>query len=381
VFQTEFNLKDYLVHLENLVNIDSGSSTYAGLDRVAEYYATLYEEIDLHVKRFKPDHAPANCLEITNAPEADYYDILIVGHMDTVFTEGTVHERPFRIEGDYAYGPGVADMKAGLLSAYYIVKRLLQQDPSIKICIAQNSDEEISSPHSQEWLTALAKMSKCALVFECSRMQPYGALVNRRKGVAKVIVDFNGKAAHAGSDPENGASAIHELGYFMNELLKYQDPARGFTINFGKITGGSATNVVAAKAQCHIDFRFATMEDYHQIYKILDQLTQNSFVKNVTISYHISASRPPMVPNEKALELSQIILNTARDLAYPIEFILPGGGSDGSFTAAAGCPTIDCCGSIGGGEHGVDEFLYLPNIVENYRLWIEAIPKLLQNLG
>ena len=125
MFQTEFNLKDYLVHLENLVNIDSGSSTYAGLDRVAEYYATLYEEIDLHVKRFKPDHAPANCLEISNAPEADYYDILIVGHMDTVFTEGTVHERPFRIEGDYAYGPGVADMKAGLLSAYYIVKHLL----------------------------------------------------------------------------------------------------------------------------------------------------------------------------------------------------------------------------------------------------------------
>ena len=158
-----FDLNEYLRKLEDIVNIDSKSSMPDGVSRVADYLEALYTELGLAVTRRRFSEAAGPCLEIHNGAAEDHIDLLLVGHMDTVFPAGTAAERPFRREGDYAYGPGSVDMKCGLISIYYLVKELLARETTLNICIAMNSDEEISSNYSKEWLKSLARRSDCLL--------------------------------------------------------------------------------------------------------------------------------------------------------------------------------------------------------------------------
>lgn len=211
VVKSPFSLDSYLADLAPLINLDCGTRTPAGVAKVADIMTEKYEAIGWQVTRHQFAAECGPCLEATNAPGADHYDVMLCGHMDTVFPEGTAAKRPLKIEGNQAFGPGVSDMKSGLLSIWYALKEM---DPALlaklKVLVCYNCDEEIGSPWSKDWLVEKAKQSGCVLVAEAAR--PNGDLISARKGNAKYRITFHGKASHAGFGPDRRCLCYHRAG-------------------------------------------------------------------------------------------------------------------------------------------------------------------------
>ncbi|QEK13035.1 M20 family metallopeptidase [Crassaminicella thermophila] len=372
----ELNLDEYLKHLEILVNTDSGSKDPEGIKKVAVYLGDLYIQMGWSVKVHQFDDEAGPCLEIRNTNEENI-DLLLIGHMDTVFPKGTAKERPFDIKGDKVYGPGVVDMKSGLLSMYYVLKSLklnqLERVPSI--CIALNSDEEISSMFSYKWIEGLARKSKASIVLEPARKN--GALVKERKGVLKYSIDFTGVAAHAGVEPEKGVSAITELGYWILELNKLNDYDAGTTVNVGVVSGGSAPNVVAEKANAVVDIRFKFEEELQKVERLLKVLSENPKLKGMKVSVTKLGFRPPLNPSEESKKLYKLVEEVGKELEINIKWVSTGGGSDANFTSFVGVPTVDTLGPIGAGAHGIDEYLEISSIEPRLNLLRGVIIKIL----
>lgn len=369
-----FVLNEYLETLEKLVNIDSGSTNVEGVQKIADFFKVKYKELGFIVKEHNFSNKAGNCLEIRNT-EDDDIDILIIGHMDTVFSEGTVAERPFSIKGNRAYGPGVADMKSGLLSTYYSMK-LLDRNvlDKLKICIFHNSDEEISSVYSQDMIKRLAQKSKYAFVMEPGRAD--GSMVIERKGLAKYFIDFYGIAAHAGVEPEKGRSAIHELGNWIVNLIKLNNYEKGTSVNFGVVEGGTVPNVVAEKAHGQIDIRFKDDNEIDKIENTMEELIKNPSIDNIRVNVEKRGFRPPMNPDEKTHQLCRLIEKVGKEVEVEVKWISTGGGSDANFTSAMGVPSIDSMGPIGGGAHGVNEYIEIDSIEPRIRLFVNLIKKL-----
>lgn len=368
-----FDVNQYLNELETLVNIDSGSNYSNGVKKVADYFKKKYMEINWLITEHNFDDSVGPCLEIKNS-EADNYDILFIGHMDTVFPAGTVEKRPFTLRDNRAYGPGVIDMKSGLLSLYYVMKLLdLKKDNKPSFCIALNSDEEISSKFSSPWLEGLAKKSKYAFVLEPARKN--GALVSERKGLAKYKIEFQGLAAHAGVEPEKGASAITELGYWIVELSKLTNLEVGTTVNVGVVAGGTKANVVADKAVAEIDVRFKSEEEGRKIENKINELKDNPIVPKVKIKINKAGYRPPMNPSKETIRLCGLIEEVGENIGVDIKWAATGGGSDANFTSAVGTPSIDGLGPIGGGSHSESEYLEIGSIEPRIHLLKEIIEK------
>ncbi|HLS53486.1 MAG TPA: M20 family metallopeptidase [Tissierellaceae bacterium] len=370
-----FVLEQYLDELEELVNIDSGSTYVEGVNKIADIFKEKYENLGFLVKEHNFSKDAGSCLEIRNKDGKDI-DILIIGHMDTVFKKGTAAERPFTIKGDRAYGPGVADMKSGLLSTYYSMKLLNKEVlDKLNICIFHNSDEEISSIYSQEKIKELARKSRYAFVMEPGRSD--GSMVTERKGLAKYFIDFHGVAAHAGVEPEKGKSAIHELGNWIVNLVKLNDYESGTSVNIGVVEGGTVPNVVADKAHGQIDIRFKSDNVIDDIEKAMQELKENPLVEGIDIKVERKGYRPPMNPNEDVYKLCRQIEKIGEELGIEIKWTATGGGSDANFTSAEGVPSIDSMGPIGGGAHGVDEYIEIDSIEPRIKLFT----RLLENLA
>lgn len=369
-----FDVNQYLNELETLVNIDSGSNYSNGVKKVADYFKKKYMEIDWLITEHNFDDSVGPCLEIKNS-ESDKYDILFIGHMDTVFPVGTVEKRPFNIQDNRAYGPGVIDMKSGLLSLYYVMKLLdLNKDNKPSFCIALNSDEEISSKFSSLWLEELAKKSKYAFILEPARKN--GALVSERKGLAKYKIEIQGLAAHAGVEPEKGASAITELGHCIVELSKLTNLEIGTTVNVGVVAGGTKANVVADKAVAEIDVRFKSEEEGRKIENKIKGLKDNPKVPKVKITINKAGYRPSMNPSKETKRLCGLIEKVGENLGIDIKWAATGGGSDANFTSAVGTPSIDGLGPIGGGAHSESEYLEIGSIEPRIHLLKEIIEKI-----
>ena len=199
-------LDDYIKDLAPLVNLDCGTCNTAGVTRAAEIMKGYFESIGFTCELIDLGPKAGRGLLARNKPHADHYDVLLNGHLDTVFADGTAAARPFSIDGDFAHGPGCADCKGGILAAYYACKTARPKDlERLSICCAFNPDEEIGSTSSHEWLASIGARSKCALIVECARAG--GELVRSRKGVADLKVVFRGRSAHAGNNPQDGANA------------------------------------------------------------------------------------------------------------------------------------------------------------------------------
>lgn len=369
-----FVLEQYLDELEELVNIDSGSTYVEGVNKIADIFKEKYENLGFLVKEHNFSKDAGSCLEIRNKDGKDI-DILIIGHMDTVFKKGTAAERPFTIKGDRAYGPGVADMKSGLLSTYYSMKLLNKEVlDKLNICIFHNSDEEISSIYSQEKIKELARKSRYAFVMEPGRSD--GSMVTERKGLAKYFIDFHGVAAHAGVEPEKGKSAIHELGNWIVNLVKLNDYESGTSVNIGVVEGGTVPNVVADKAHGQIDIRFKSDNVIDDIEKAMQELKENPLVEGIDIKVERKGYRPPMNPNEDVYKLCRQIEKIGEELGIEIKWTATGGGSDANFTSAEGVPSIDSMGPIGGGAHGVDEYIEIDSIEPRIKLFTRLLESL-----
>lgn len=356
-----FNLNQYLEELKPLINLDCGTYTPAGVSKVADIMTEKYQRLGWQVSRQKFDEKVGPGLLATNKPDAQAYDIMLIGHMDTVFPEGTVAEWSMTTDHENAYGPGVADMKSGLLNIFRAVSGLPKDVVDrLSICVCMNPDEEIGSIYSGEWLKSVAQKSRYVLVGEAARAD--GSLVKARKGLAAYKVEFKGKAAHAGNEPEKGISAITELAYWITTLNKETNFATGTTLNFGVVSGGSAANVVPDYATTDLDIRFWNNDDYASLEEKIEQLITNPSLAGIEVKITREAYKPAFRPNEGTEQLMALIERTGQDMGLNITWQAVGGGSDANLTGALGVPTIDGLGPIGGAMHSRNEFLVLDSI-------------------
>ncbi|WP_100372153.1 M20 family metallopeptidase [Bacillus sp. FJAT-45037] len=368
--------KEMLTLLELLVNTDSGSTNKAGVDQVGEIITEKFLALGFSV-RVVENEKVGNHLVIEHS-EAEHRDVLIVAHMDTVFEEGTAKDRPFRIDPEKgrAYGPGVIDMKGSLVSVIYALRALKQVgDDSYKnVRIILNSDEEIGSKTSRALIEHATKGISYALIMEPARKD--GSLVTERRGSGRYKIKVHGRAAHSGIEPEKGRSAIEELAHKIVKLYELNDHEHGISVNVGIIEGGDAVNTVSSTAIGHVDVRVSTLQQAEEMEYKIEQVCATTDVFGTKIELTGDISRPPMLKNEKITHLFQIVQEVGQELGMNIKDTRTGGGSDASFTAAMGIPTIDGLGPIGGNAHSEHEYLEIASLTERTELLAKIIQRL-----
>ncbi|MCA1030268.1 M20 family metallopeptidase [Bacillus timonensis] len=360
--------------IETLVNIDSGSYLKNGIDQIGKILKENYEEMDFQVEIIKQEEY-GNHLVVRHK-DAMKPTIMIVAHMDTVFPEGTSKERPFKIVGDRAYGPGVIDMKSSQVSLIYALQALREHGSNAykNVEIIINSDEEVGSPTSRELIKDRAKDKKYALIMEPARKD--GSVVSSRRGNGHYTLNVRGKAAHSGIEPEKGRSAIEELAHKVIQLHELSDHEKGISVNVGMIEGGSSVNTVSDNATAHVDIRITEQKQAKVLEEKIEEICSTSEVDGTKIDIEGSMNRPPMEKNSQTKSLLEIIKEVGRDIGIEIVDTATGGGSDASFTAAAGVATIDGLGPIGGNAHREDEYLEIPSLVERTLLLAKTIERL-----
>lgn len=345
--------------LKKFTNEDSPSTSKEHMDRFSDLIARTWEETGAKVTVL-PQEKYGNHVKVEWGSGKE--QILVLCHMDTVWGPGETTKRPFRTEGDKAYGPGVYDMKGGIVEALFAVKALseLQLTSPSKVVILHNSDEEIGSPSSRPIIEAEAKKSKAVLVLEPSARG--GAIKTWRKGVGMFEVHIRGRAAHAGADYEKGISAATEAAHQILYLHSLTNLEEGTTVNVGTVQAGTRRNVVAEEAILGVDLRVKTMEAADKIVpKILNLKPVDP---RVTITVEGGLNRPPMERNSKNLALFQLAKTIGSEVGIELAESGTGGGSDGNFTAALGIPTLDGLGPVGDHAHAVGEYLLIPSLPE-----------------
>jgi glutamate carboxypeptidase len=366
----------FISDLETVVNIDSGSHYAEGLNQVAGFFQERFDRIGWKTTRHAFDGGKVPCLEVSNrALDGDdaALDLLFIGHMDTVFKEGTATSRPFSLDDKRAYGPGVCDMKGGLVTMLHVAEVLQQTGAADKIAIgmALNSDEEIGSRISRPWYEGMAQNSRCVFVFEPCRAT--GERLLHRKGGGVFHVTCHGRAAHAGVAPEDGANAVIELAHQILAIKALARDERGTTVNVTVVSGGTAANVIPDMAKASVDVRIAEPEEAKRIEGDFKALSNNIQTPDVRIEVAGGINRPPMVPSEKTLQLWEQIKILGEAIGIDMQLTSTGGCSDGNFTASLGIPTIDAMGIRGGGAHSLDEYIDLDSIVPNIHLMCEIV--------
>ncbi|GAD88322.1 peptidase M20 family protein [Vibrio halioticoli NBRC 102217] len=372
---TSVNIETYIEQLSSLVNIDCGSHNPQGIAKVADVLTPMFESIGFHVQRHTVHKDAGPCLEITNKPNAQHYDVMLCGHMDTVFPDGTVAKRPLTRDDEKIYGPGVTDMKSGILSAWYALQMMSdEQKQKLAIVVALNSDEEIGSRYSRSWVESLAVKSTRVLVCEASRAN--GNLIRSRKGNAKYELTFNGVASHAGSALQDGVSAIYELSHWSLAIKDMVNLETGTTMNVGTIKGGIAVNVVPDFAQAIVDLRFWNNEEAQAIHHKLEQMAQSPFEAGASVEVKRLGFKPAMIPTEATEALIALVSAEADKLDLVYAWENAGGGSDGNFTANMGIPTLDGFGPSGAGLHSDKEYLLIDTIVPRLQLLVNVLNQL-----
>ncbi|PWU68719.1 M20 family metallopeptidase [Gracilibacillus dipsosauri] len=366
--------ENMLYLLEQLVNIDSGTSDKAGVDRIGALMATLYRALGLKVNVF-PEADYGNHL-VVRASQQHKPTILIITHMDTVFEKGTAKLRPFLVKDNRAYGPGVIDMKASLVAVYFAMKALkeIKSKAFYDVEILLTSDEEIGSVTSKSLIESHAKDKKFALVMEPARKN--GAIVSARRGKAHYTLEVFGKAAHSGIEPEKGRSAIEELAHKIIQLHDITDEEKGIHVNVGIIEGGSSVNTISDHASAEIDVRFRKQEQADQIEQKIEDITSHADIEGTKVRLEGEINRPPMEKTAKTESLLRIIRKVGDELHIKITDTETGGGSDASFTAAIGIPTVDGLGPVGGNAHREDEYLEIDSFLPRTILLAEVIKQL-----
>ena len=279
--------------------------------------------------------------------------LLLLGHLDTVWAHGTLDEIPFRIEDGVARGPGVYDMKAGLVQTIWALWALERRGlrPRRPLTILWNTDEEAGSAASREFIEAEASQAAACLVMEPSL--PGGGAKTGRRGVGILRVTVRGRAAHAGLDPERGINAITELAGVVTAAAALSAPGRGVTVNVGLIRGGSRTNVVPAEASADVDIRMDDPESGERLIRALRRLGAEH--PEAEVSWTGGVNRPALVRNEGVATLYERARRLAGELDWELGEGSAGGGSDGNIVAGLGVPVLDGLGPLGDGAHARHE--------------------------
>jgi len=375
-------LPRFLEELATLVNIDCGSYTPAGVNQVAGRVAGWLAELGARVDRIP--HRPENAEPQLGDLVIGHLDgegprILLIGHMDTVFDPGTVALRPYHAEGRRAYGPGVTDMKAGLLAGLHAIAALHEVGVRPAITFVANPDEEIGSPFSTPHIRDLATEHDAAFVLECARAN--GDIVSARKGIADLEVTLTGRAAHAGVEPEKGRSAILEAARQVVALHALNGRWPNVTVNAGVIHGGTRPNVVAAECSIELDLRATNVADFDTASAAVEEIVTNPTTDGVSATLRQIAGHPPMEKSPASGRLVALAQEIAAELGYSVNDAATGGASDANTTAAAGLPSLDGLGPVGGDDHSIDEWLDLDSIVPRTTLLAGLLARAGEALG
>ena len=360
----ESRLPRFLGELEQLVNIDCGSYTPEGVSMVADFVTDALQSLGATVER--TPHSPAADQSqlgdlVVGRLEGDGPRLLLIGHMDTVFDPGTAAARPYRSEGGKGFGPGVTDMKAGLLAGLHAIGALQEAGERPSVTFVANPDEEIGSPFSSPVIRALAPNHDAVLVLECARAN--GDIVSARKGIADYHVAITGRAAHAGVEPEKGRSAILEAAHQVLALHALNGRWPTVTVNAGVIGGGTRPNVVPERCELQVDLRASTVDAFDAAAAEIERLAASPTVPDVRVELARTAGHPPMEKTDASARLVALAVGIAGELGFELRDAATGGASDANTTAALGVPTLDGLGPVGGDDHSVDEWLDLDSVV------------------
>jgi len=348
-----------LAALERLVLAESPSLDKARCDACADQVAELFLQQTGVVALRHQRHDRGDHLEIRLG--AGVEPIVLLCHHDTVWSEGTLARLPFRVDGDRVTGPGSYDMKAGIVEAAFALTGVKPKRP---VVVLSTSDEEIGSASSRTLIEETASKAVAVLVLEPAASG--GAIKTARKGIADFILDVDGRAAHAGVEPEKGISAIEELAHQVLALKALSDPASGTTINVGVVDGGTRPNVVAAHARAEIDVRFARATEAERVVRAINDLQPK--LAGVRLRVSGGVDRPPMERSAATIRLAQLAQRLAADIGFQLNETSTGGGSDGNFTAALGVATLDGLGPDGGGAHADSEHLLIGSWIDRTEL-------------
>ncbi len=348
-------VEDCLELLRALVESESPTGDVAANGHVAEIVESAMDRAGARVERIPAPGLGVHLVGRFPGRGQGGRAILLLGHMDTVHPIGTLASLPFRVDGDRVWGPGVYDMKGGLAASLVALRLLAERDsgPGSGLSFLVTCDEEVGSMDSRPHIEAEARVSKLALVVEPSG--PGGAVKTRRKGVGAYALRIRGRAAHAGIEPERGASAVHEMAYQIGRITALADHAAGTTVGVGTVRGGTAENVVAAAAECTIDVRFWTRAEARRVDRALRAAVAHD--SGCTLTLEGGINRGPLEKTDEAAGLYRAARRVARRLGIELREAATGGASDGNVAAAVGCPTLDGLGPDGGGAHTQDEYI------------------------
>ncbi len=354
--------------LGKFVRCESPSHVKSAVDEcgamVARGFKRRGAEVKILRQRERGNHVRA---EIWDGVGRASGQIMVLGHVDTVYPLGTLAKMPFRVAGGRAWGPGTFDMKGGIVLALFAVDalRALKIQPTKRVVFLWSSDEEIGSESSRRAIEQEARRSDAVLVLEPSFGRE-GRLKTQRKGVGGAEIIVTGRSAHAGIDPEKGVNAVHELALQIARLMEMNDARRGITVQTTVVNGGTITNVVPEQARALVDIRYTHAADVPRINRRLHAL--RPILKGARVLVTGGADRPPLERTAGVRKLFGVAQGLMREMGLPLGEASTGGGSDGSFTAALGVPTLDGLGAVGDGAHSPREHVVIGRLAERAAL-------------
>jgi glutamate carboxypeptidase len=353
--------QDMISDLKDFVEMETPSTDKKLLDKFADYMNSyIIKNLGIQPEIIKSKYAGNDIRLFIKGKTKN--QILLLCHYDTVFPSGTIKSRPFRIENGKGYGPGIFDMKAGLLQTLYALKAIIKNGGiNNSIVLLITSDEEIESDSSRDLIIDEARKSLFALVMEPSLD---GALKTERSGVGTITLKIHGKAAHAGLEPEKGINAIYEMAYMVPAIEKLNDKVKGTSINLDVINGGERPNVIPDLCTGIIDIRYKLPEESDRIIEALKNMPAKIPGSEKEIEYKL---RPPLVKNEKSMELFSNIRGIGEKIGLDLHEASVAGGSDGNFCSYY-CPVVDGLGAVGAGAHSESEYTILDKIPERTAL-------------
>jgi glutamate carboxypeptidase len=340
--------------LGRFVRAESPSFNKAAVDRLGRIVASEWKRRDATVTRLRQrergDHVRAEWRPRGRGKTAQ---ILVLGHLDTVYDTGAIARMPFRVSRGRAWGPGSFDMKGGLVIALFAMDALAAAGclPEKRILFLWTSDEEIGSESSRAAIECEAQRSDVVLVLEPAAGLD-GRVKTGRKGVGEIEIVATGRAAHAGLNPEDGINAIEEIALQIARISRWNQPRRGITVNAGVIEGGTRTNVIPERARALVDLRAARVEDMRALERKFRAL--RPMLRDAKLEIRGGFNRPPM-ERKMSAALYVKVRALAREMGITLGEAFVGGGSDGNFTAALGVPTLDGLGAVGEGAHSPSE--------------------------
>ena len=358
-------LQQYLVELQTLTAIETPSGNLANLQEAAEFLTDRLASLGRLEHENLQQHGPM--LRLTRSGAGSR--ILILAHYDTIWPIGSWPSL-WRVDGGRAYGPGVYDMKGGLLFIPWLLRYLDasgRSHPHLEVLLTP--DEEIGALGSRPFIEEAARRSDFVLVLEPTNIE--GSLKLARKGSGEFIVSIRGRATHQGVEPEKGINAVVEAAHQILAVLGLEDPALGTTLGPNVITGGSASNMVPDRAEVRVDVRAWTERETERLTTALHALQPVLAGSEI----HVSGdwNRPPMEASPIALELFDRAREIGKDLGLDLGWVRWGGSSDANLAAAVGAPTIDGLGPVGEGAHQTDESIIIDRLPSRLALFTELI--------